>query len=167
MNSATGDGIKPTALVVNGQPVSIVADGGTPLLSVLRHDLDLKGNRIGCTEGHCGACTVLIDGNPVQSCNMPLESAAGRAITTAEGLAAIPAGDAVRQAFIAEQAAQCGYCINGIIMTVTGLLSRRPPASRKEIVENLDERHLCRCGSHVRVLRAVDRAISMLAGAKP
>jgi nicotinate dehydrogenase subunit A len=98
---------------------------------------------------------------------MPLESAAGRAITTAEGLQTIPAGDAVWQAFIAEQAAQCGYCINGIIMTVTGLLSRKPSASRKEIIEMLDERHLCRCGSHVRVLRAVDRAISMLAGAKP
>lgn len=154
-------------LTVNGQPVRVVLSGDTPLLAVLRQDLELKGTRIGCAEGYCGACTVLMDGNPVQTCTLPLEAAAGRAITTIEGLAASPAGDAVRQAFIAEQAAQCGYCTNGIIMTVAGLMARKPVPGRAEIVAVLDERHLCRCGTHVRVLRALDRAMATLGGGRP
>ncbi|WP_088342710.1 MULTISPECIES: (2Fe-2S)-binding protein [Rhodomicrobium] len=154
------------ALTVNGRAVSVTAGADTPLLAVLRQDLHLKGSRIGCSEGYCGACTVLLDGNPVQSCAMPLEAAAGRAVTTIEGVASTAAGEAVRQAFIAEQAAQCGYCTNGIIMTVTGLMSRQPATSRADIIAVLDERNLCRCGSHARVLRALDRAMATLAGGR-
>ena len=140
---------------VNGADVQVAA-GDSSLLSALRHDLDLKGTRIGCTEGNCGACTVLVDGQPVQSCTTPLWSVQDHSIRTIESLDT----DDLPSVFLAEQAAQCGYCINGIIMTVTGLLARTPPASRSEIVAALDERHLCRCGSQVRILRAVDRAIA-------
>ncbi len=144
------------AFKVNGTDVQVAVGGGTSLLTALRHDLDLKGTRIGCTEGNCGACTVLVDGLPVQSCTTPLWSVKDRSVRTIESLGA----DDLPATFLAEQAAQCGYCINGIIMTVTGLLARTPPASRSEIVAALDERHLCRCGAHVRILRAVDRAIA-------
>lgn len=141
---------------VNGIDVHVAVSGETSLLSALRHDLDLKGTRIGCGEGNCGACTVLIDGLPVQSCTTPLWSVNYHSVKTIEGLDA----DDLPSVFLAEQAAQCGYCINGIIMTVTGMLARTPPASRSDIVAMLDERHLCRCGSQVRILRAVDRAIA-------
>ncbi len=159
-------GAKTITLSVNGKAVALGVDPGLPLLSVLRHDLGLKGSRVGCTEGYCGACTVLIDGRPVQSCNTPVAAAAGRAVTTIEGLSAIPGGEPVRRAFLAEQAAQCGYCTNGIIMEVAGLVSISPRPSREAIIERLSERHLCRCGSHVRVLRAIDRVMSELSGEK-
>lgn len=141
---------------VNGTDVQVAVAGDTSLLSALRHDLDLRGTRIGCAEGNCGACTVLVDGLPVQSCTTPLWSVQNHSVRTIESLGA----NDLPTTFLAEQAAQCGYCINGIIMTVTGLLARTPPASRSEIVAALDERHLCRCGAHVRILRAVDRAIA-------
>jgi aerobic-type carbon monoxide dehydrogenase small subunit (CoxS/CutS family) len=152
-----------TEVTVNGVKHGLKLDPKTPVLMVLRQDLDLKGTRIGCTEGYCGACTVLLDGRPVQTCNMPLEAVAGRTITTIEDAAANEKLGSVRQAFLDEQAAQCGYCTNGIIMAVAGLLAQNPPASRQEILAMLDERHLCRCGTHLRILKAVDRA---LAGAR-
>jgi aerobic-type carbon monoxide dehydrogenase small subunit (CoxS/CutS family) len=173
----------PIELTVNGQLRRLRVNPDTPVLMVLRHDLNLLGTRIGCTEGACGACTVLLDGKAVQSCNLPVWSIAGRAITTIEALSvagpsldpapggvtlpggvSLPGGAGgvpgpVQQAFLDEQAAQCGYCINGIMMTVTAMLALQPPATRADIIAALDERHLCRCGAHPRILRAVDRAI--------
>ncbi len=150
---------------VNGRAVTVHVPEDTTLLSALRHDLDLKGTRVGCTEGYCGACTVLVDGRPVQSCNTPLWSVDGKTITTVEGLARGDVLGPVQEAFLLEQAAQCGYCTNGIIMTVTGLLSQNPPATKHEIVEVLDERHICRCGAQTRILKAIDRAIATIGGA--
>ena len=120
---------------------------------VLRHDLEMKGTRIGCGEGNCGACTVLVDGLPVQSCTTPLWAAKGHRIQTIEGLAKDRAAQQLQSIFLSEQAAQCGYCINGIIMTVAAMLARNPPANRGQIIATLDERHLCRCGSQLRILR--------------
>jgi len=151
---------------VNGRDVAVTAPEDASLLAALRHDLDLKGTRVGCTEGYCGACTVLVDGRPVQSCNTPLWAAAGKAITTIEGLAQGDVLGPVQDAFLIEQAAQCGYCTNGMIMTVTGLLMQNPPATKHEIVEVLDERHICRCGAQPRILRAIDRAIAVIGGRK-
>ena len=147
-------------LIVNGRAHALRLDPKTPLLMALRQDLDLKGTRLGCMEGYCGACTVLLGGRPVQTCNLAIGSVAGQNITTIEAAAAGEKGRFVRQAFLDEQAAQCGYCTNGIIMTVIGLLSQNPPASRQEIIAALDERHLCRCGAQLRVLRAIDRALA-------
>jgi nicotinate dehydrogenase subunit A len=167
MSAPARASVQRRSLTVNGQPVSLEAAEGTSLLMALRQDLKLKGSRIGCTEGHCGACTVLVDGRPMQSCNTPLWAVDGHSVTTIEGLAHGDALGSVQQAFVAEQAAQCGYCTNGIIVTITGLLSQTPPASREQIIAVLDERHLCRCGAHARILRAVDRAIADLGGGRP
>ncbi|WP_246660919.1 MULTISPECIES: (2Fe-2S)-binding protein [unclassified Tardiphaga] len=145
---------------VNGAAVTVTAAEDLSLLLALRQDLDLKGTRVGCAQGNCGACTVLLDGQPIQSCTTPLYTVANRNVVTIEGLTRNGAPGALQRNFLDEQAAQCGYCINGIIMTVTGLLGRTPPANRREIVETLDERHLCRCGAQGRILRAIDRAIA-------
>ena len=146
---------------VNGVEREVRAEPATPLLYILRNDLQLKGTRFGCGEGHCGACTVLVDGKPLQSCDTPLWSAAGHEITTVEGLARDGAPHPVQQAFLDEQAAQCGYCINGIMMSAVALLERNPDPGEAEIAAALD-RNLCRCGTHVRILRAVGRAARML-----
>jgi nicotinate dehydrogenase subunit A len=148
-------------LRVNGVEREVCAEPATPLLYILRNDLGLKGTRFGCGEGHCGACTVLMDGKPLQSCDTPLWSAAGHDITTVEGLQRGGAPHPVQQAFIGEQAAQCGYCINGIMMSTVALLERNPDPSEAEITAAL-ERNLCRCGTHVRILRAIARAARML-----
>ena len=150
-------------LRVNGVEREVRAEPATPLLYILRNDLQLKGTRFGCGEGHCGACTVLVDGKPLQSCDIPLWSAAGREITTVEGLSRDGALHPIQQAFLGEQAAQCGYCINGIMMSAAALLERNPDPSEAEIAAALD-RNLCRCGTHVRILRAVGRAARMLRG---
>ena len=152
-------------LRVNGKSQSVNVDADTPLLYVLRDDLALKGPKFGCGLGQCGACTVHVDGVATRSCLLPVSTLAGKSITTLEGLTQSGQPGKLQQAFIDEQAAQCGYCINGIIMTVTGLLGRTPPADRREIVETLDERHLCRCGAQGRILRAIDRAIAGMPGA--
>ena len=149
-------------LRVNAGEYRVSAGANTPLLYILRNDLKLKGTRAGCAEGHCGACTVLFDGKPVQSCDTPLWSAAGHEITTVEGLGSAQAPGRLQQAFIDEQAVQCGYCINGIIMAAEALLRANPAPTEAEIAQAL-ERNLCRCGTHVRVLRAIKRA----AGAAP
>ncbi len=151
----------PVELIVNGIARQVHADPTTPLLYVLRNDLEQKGTRFGCGTGHCGACTVLIAGRAVQSCDVTLDASAGQSVITAEGLAGDPVGAMVRAAFLEEQAAQCGYCINGILMSVTALLLRDPAPGRDRINEALN-RHLCRCGTHVRVLRAVRRVIAQL-----
>jgi aerobic-type carbon monoxide dehydrogenase small subunit (CoxS/CutS family) len=155
------------SLNVNGTTVSLTAADDLSLLMALRQDLNLKGTRVGCAQGNCGACTVLLDGRPIQSCTTPLYTVANRNVVTVEGLLTDGTPGRLQRIFLDEQAAQCGYCINGIIMTVTGLLSRSPPAERSEIVEMLDERHLCRCGAQNRILRAIDRAISDQPGIQP
>ncbi len=143
-------------LKVNGHTHTVSAEPNTPLLYILRNDLKLKGTRFGCGEGQCGACTVLIDGKAVQSCDTPLWSAPGHDITTIEGLGSAEAPGRLQQAFIDEQAVQCGYCINGIIMSAQALLIANPQPNDEQIIEALD-RNLCRCGTHVRVLRAIKR----------
>jgi nicotinate dehydrogenase subunit A len=144
-------------LRVNGRVHEVAAERDTPLLYVLRNDLGLKGTRFGCGVGQCGACTVLVDANAVQSCDTPLWSAAGREITTIEGLGSVERPHPLQQAFLDEQAAQCGYCINGIIMSAAALLAKTPRPTDAEIAAGLD-RNLCRCGTHVRILRAIRRA---------
>jgi nicotinate dehydrogenase subunit A len=151
-----------TTINVNGQVHVVDVDDTTPLLYILRNDLKLKGARFGCGIGACGACTVVIDGNAVQSCDIPLSAAAGRQVTTIEGIGSIAKMHALQSAFIAEQAAQCGYCTSGIVMTAYALLERNPRPSESEIRTALDG-NLCRCGSHGRVLRAVKRAAQELA----
>jgi nicotinate dehydrogenase subunit A len=150
-------------LKVNGRDSEVAAQPNTPLLYILRNDLGLKGSRFGCGSGHCGACTVLLDGNAVHSCDTPLWSAAGHEITTIEGLGNLTAPHPLQRAFIDEQAVQCGYCINGIIMSAAALLAKKPEPTREDIARALD-RHLCRCGTHVRVLRAIQRAAREMAG---
>jgi nicotinate dehydrogenase subunit A len=144
-------------LHVNGREHTVSAEPNTPLVYILRNDLKLKGTRFGCGQGNCGACTVLIDGKPVQSCDTPLWSATGREITTIEGLGSADAPGRLQQAFIDEQAMQCGYCINGIIMSAEALLAHKPAPTDADIAQAL-ERNLCRCGTHLRVLRAIKRA---------
>ena len=151
-------------LKVNGADREVAAEPNTPLVYLLRNDLDLKGTRFGCGSGHCGACTVLIDGNAVQSCDTPLWSAAGREITTIEGLGSIEHPHPLQQAFLDEQAAQCGYCSNGIMMSAAALLRKNRNPSDTEIAAALD-RNLCRCGTHVRILRAIRRAAAALRAA--
>jgi len=146
-----------TRLTVNGIAHDIDAAPDTPLLYVLRNDLALNGPKYGCGLGQCGACTVLIDGRAARSCVIPIEGCVGRAITTLEGLGTRERPDVVQQAFIAEQAAQCGYCLNGMIMTTKALLLRSPQPSEIEVGEAL-RYNLCRCGAHVEIMRAAMRA---------
>ncbi len=150
-------------LEVNGAARTVAAEGDTPLLYCLRDDLKLKGTRFGCGAGHCGACTVMVDGRAVQSCDTPMWSVAGRKVTTVEGLADDRIGKIVREAFIELQAAQCGFCIDGIMMSVTALLREDARPGRPAILKAL-ERNLCRCGTHARILRAIDLAIARLVG---
>jgi nicotinate dehydrogenase subunit A len=144
-------------LHVNGRRHEVSAEPETPLLYVLRNDLKLKGARFGCGAGQCGACTVLVDGRPVQSCDFPLSAAQGRQVTTIEGLAQDGKPHPLQRAFIAEQAAQCGYCVTGIIMTAKALLDANPRPSDAQIRTAL-KGNLCRCGTHQRILRAIRRA---------
>src|SRR4051812_35816246 len=144
-------------LQVNGREHEVAAEPKTPLLYILRNDLGLKGTRFGCGTGHCGACTVLMDGKAIQSCDTPLWSAAGKEITTIEGLGSRDKPHPLQQAFLDEQAAQCGYCINGILMSAAALLQRSTRPTEEEIAKALD-RNLCRCGTHVRILRAIRKA---------
>jgi nicotinate dehydrogenase subunit A len=149
-------------LNVNGRPHDISADAETPLLYVLRNDLALNGPKYGCGLGECGTCTVLIDGLAARSCVIPLAGCAGRAILTLEGLGSRDHPDPVQQAFMTEQAAQCGYCLNGMIMTTTALLAINPHPTEAEAAEAL-RYNLCRCGAHVEIMRAVMRAAGQAA----
>jgi nicotinate dehydrogenase subunit A len=144
-------------LNVNGRPHDISADAETPLLYILRNDLALNGPKYGCGLGECGTCTVLIDGLAARSCVIPLAGCAGRAILTLEGLGSRDYPDPVQQAFMTEQAAQCGYCLNGMIMTTKALLAINPHPTEAEAAEAL-RYNLCRCGAHVEIMRAVMRA---------
>jgi nicotinate dehydrogenase subunit A len=144
------------SLNVNGETKSVAADPETPLLYVLRNDLQLKGARFGCGTGHCGACMVIIEGKAVQSCDLPVSAAVGKAITTLESLSANGTLHPLQQAFIDEQAAQCGYCVSGILMSAKALLDANPHADDVAIRAALNG-NLCRCGTHHRILRAVRR----------
>ena len=144
-------------LTVNGARHELSAEPDTTLLQVLRHSLGLSGVRFGCGMGLCGACFVLLDGRPAPSCDIPIWSAAGKAVTTVEGLARNGALHPVQQAFLAEQAAQCGYCISGILVSASALLAENPHPAEPDARAALD-RHLCRCGVHGRIIRAVVRA---------
>ncbi len=144
-------------LRVNGADRVVEADPETPLLSALRGPLGLMGTRFGCGLNQCGACNVLVDGRAVASCDLPLSAAAGKDVTTVEGLGSPEQPHALQSAFIAEQAMQCGYCISGILISAAALLRRNPDPSEAEVRAALD-RHLCRCGAHNRMVRAVLRA---------
>ncbi|HTM60118.1 MAG TPA: (2Fe-2S)-binding protein [Burkholderiales bacterium] len=144
-------------LSVNGEKRQTGAHRDTPLLYVLRNDFGLVGSRFGCGSGQCGACFVLVDGKPIASCDLPIWSVEGKAITTIEGLGKGGELHPVQEALIAEQAAQCGYCMSGIAVAAAALLSTNASPSESEIRQALDK-HLCRCGSHNRVVRAVKKA---------
>ncbi|MEO3922324.1 (2Fe-2S)-binding protein [Micromonosporaceae bacterium B7E4] len=144
-------------LTVNGERRQVDADADSTLLHVLREVLGLKGSRFGCGLGLCGACFVLLDGRPVPSCDIPLWSAAGRTVTTVEGLADGDVPHPVQRAFLDEQAAQCGYCVSGILVSAAALLAEHPQPDESTVAAALD-RHLCRCGAQRRMVRAVVRA---------
>jgi nicotinate dehydrogenase subunit A len=148
-------------LSINGKAAEVAAKPDTPLLYVLRNDLGLVGSRFGCGSGQCGACFVLVDGRPMASCDLPISFVLDKEVTTVEGLAAHFGNTGelhpVQQALVAEQAAQCGYCMSGIAVSAAALLSRNSSPTEEEIRQALDK-HLCRCGSHNRVVRAVRKA---------
>lgn len=144
-------------LIVNEKPVSVAADGETPLLDVLRNRLGLKGTRFGCGLEQCGTCTVLVDGKPEKSCTKPIWSVAGKSVVTIEGLGTPERPHPLQQAFLDEQAGQCGYCLTGILLAASALLAGNPSPTRAEIAAALDG-NICRCGTHNRIIRAVQRA---------
>ena len=152
-------------LNVNGQDHEVPAEPRTPLLYVLRDDLKLNAAKFGCGLGQCGACTVLVNGEPVFSCVTPIALLAERQITTLEGLGTLEKPAPIQSAFIEEQAAQCGYCTPGMMMRAQALLQKNPRATDAEIRAWL-EPNLCRCGTHMRILRAVRRAASMMLAAQ-
>jgi nicotinate dehydrogenase subunit A len=152
-------------LDVNGQSRTIEADPATPLLYVLRNELALNGAKFGCGLGQCGSCTVMVDGEPVFSCVTPVLVLQGRKIVTLEGLGSAESLGIVQRAFVEEQAAQCGYCIPGMIVRAHGILQKNPSASDTEIRAGLNA-GLCRCGTHMRILRAVRRAADAMKTAK-
>ena len=144
-------------ITVNGRLHRVAADDETPLLYVLRNETGCKGVRYGCGLGQCGTCTVIIDGKAVQSCDVPVSAVAGKSITTIEGIGSVEHPHPLQRAFVEEQAAQCGYCATGIIMTAKALLDVNASPSDAEVKEALSK-NLCRCGTHQRILRAVKRA---------
>lgn len=150
--------VSPMRIIVNGQNHEVAATPDTPLLYVLRNDLGLNAAKYGCGLGRCGACTVHLDGEAVHSCELPVGDIAGRSVTTLEGIGSAEDLHPLQHAFLDEQAAQCGYCIPGIIMTVSALLKANPRPTDSEVREALAGK-LCRCGSHSRILRAIRRVI--------
>ena len=148
-------------LKVNGRDHVVEAEPDTPLLYVLRDDLALNAAKFGCGLGQCGACTVIVDGEAVLSCTTPLLLLEGRQVTTLEGLGSIEKPAPIQRAFMEEQAAQCGYCIAGMMMRAQALLQKNPKPTDEDIRAEL-EPHLCRCGTHMRILRAVHRAAHLM-----
>ena len=149
-------------LNVNGKTHTVDADPDMPLLYALRNDLQLNGPKFGCGLSQCGACTVIMDGNAIHSCVTPVSAAQNKAVTTLEGLGSTKKMHKIQQAFVDEQAVQCGYCINGMIMTSKALLDKNPKPNDTQIKEALAG-NLCRCGTHLRILRAVKRASGQVA----
>ena len=151
----------PISLTVNGSEVAVAADPDTPLLDVLRNHLGLVGAKFGCGLEQCGCCMVLVDGRPEKSCGKAVSTVAGKRIVTIEGLGTREKPHPLQQAFLDEQAGQCGYCLSGILLSAKALLDRNPAPSRREIALALDD-NICRCGSHHRILRAVERAAARM-----
>ncbi len=152
---------------LNGAPVEVETStqtsAQTMLLQVLRGVLEHCGTRVGCSEGYCGACTIWLDGRPVQACTLPVSAVAGRSVTTIEMATHERWIARVQNLFLEEQAAQCGYCSNGLIMGLAGLMKDNPVLTRAQILHWLDERHLCRCGAHPRLIKVVDRLVALQA----
>ena len=148
---------------LNGQPVSLDIDAETPLLEALRNDFELNGPKFGCGLAQCGACSVLVEGRSTRSCVTPVSAIAGRKVTTVEGLGSAAKPHPLQTAFIAEQAMQCGYCANGMMITAAALLSTGARPGKSEIKQALAG-NLCRCGAHPRIVRAVQKAADTLAG---
>jgi nicotinate dehydrogenase subunit A len=153
-------------LRVNGREEEVTCRGDAPLLYLLRNDLGLRGSRFGCGLAQCGACMILLDGHPTPSCDLPVEAAEGHDVVTVEGLAGDRVMQALRRSFLDLQAAQCGYCTSGILVSACALLRDEAAPARPAVARALD-RNLCRCGSHGRVLRAVERAAAALADDGP
>lgn len=153
-----------TELILNGGAATAASDPDTPLLYVLRDEFELNGAKYGCGIGQCGSCTVMIDGAAAFSCMTKLSQVAGAEVTTVEGLGTADTPGPVQRAFIAEQAVQCGYCIPGIVVRIEALLAQNPDPDDSEIIAALSS-HLCRCGTHMRILRAVRRARDEMGGA--
>jgi nicotinate dehydrogenase subunit A len=151
----------PISLTVNGSAVGVTADGDTPLLDILRNHLGLVGTKFGCGQEQCGCCMVLVDGQAEKSCGKALSTVAGKEIVTIEGLGTRERPHLLQQAFLDEQAGQCGYCLPGILISAKALLDHNPAPSRAEIAAALDD-NICRCGSHIRILRAVERAARLM-----
>jgi nicotinate dehydrogenase subunit A len=151
------------SLTVNGRRRDVDVEPDTPTLYVLRNDLELNGPKFGCGLAQCGSCTVLVDGEATRCCVVPVRAVAGKEITTLEGLGTRDNPHPLQTAFIHEQAMQCGYCVNGVIMTAAAFLREKPDASREEIREALAET-LCRCGAQHRMLRAIERAQKEMSG---
>ncbi len=148
---------KPISFTLNGKQVSATADGTRMLAYVLREDLELTGTKVGCGQGLCGACTVLVDGEAVRSCSTSLASVAGKEVTTIEGLGLAEKLHPVQEAFLDHHAFQCGFCTPGMILSAYALLKKTPKPDRRQVAEALDG-NLCRCGAHVRILAAVEAA---------
>jgi aerobic-type carbon monoxide dehydrogenase small subunit (CoxS/CutS family) len=153
------------ALMINGQSFSVDAEPDENLLSVLRDELDLTGTKYGCGEGQCGACTVLIDGRAQRSCVTPISTAAGKSMTTVEGLAKENRLHPVQQAFLDEAAMQCAYCTSGMIMSAVSLLNHKQNPSDAEILQSM-QGNICRCGTYPRIVAAVRRASSAMEGSR-
>ena len=145
------------SLKVNGRMTSVEVDPQTPLLYVLRNDMGLNAPKFGCGLAQCGACTVVVNGTAVRSCSVPVSAVEGQEVVTLEGLGSVDKPHAIQKAFIEEQAAQCGYCINGMMMTAYAFLKTNPRPTDRQIKAALNN-NLCRCGTHLRIIRAVKRA---------
>jgi carbon-monoxide dehydrogenase small subunit len=150
---------------LNGSPVGVGGDGERKLLWILRSDRGLTGGKYGCGEGHCGACTVLVDGEPVKSCQIPVKQVRGKEVVTIEGLANKESLHPVQAAFIEHDALQCGFCTPGMILRAVGLLSKNPQPSRAEILRFMDH-NFCRCGAHTRIVDAIQTAAAAMKGGK-
>ncbi len=151
---------------LNGKPVRIAAGGSETLLWALRTELETTGTKYGCGEGYCGACTVLVNGEAVRSCQTQVKDVSGKEVTTIEGLAQRGKLHPVQQAFVEHDAMQCGYCTSGMILNAVGLLSKNPAASDAEILSGM-EGNLCRCGAHRRILEAIGAAAKQMRGGRP
>ena len=150
-------------ITINAKNIALTVPDKTPLLSLLRNELGLSGPKLGCGEGEFGDCMVMVDGRPQTSCNLPLWAVKGHSVTTIEGLGTAGQLHALQQAFIEENAGQCGYCLSGILVSASALLAHTPEPTRAQICEALDK-HLCRCGAHDRIIRAVHRASALTNG---
>ena len=154
---------EPIAFTLNGRSVEVSALETTPLLDILRNQLDLKGTRYGCGLEQCGSCMVLLDGEPIYACSREVGTVVGHNVTTIEGLGSAAQPHPLQQAILDEQAGQCGYCLSGIVISAKALLDRNPSPTRADIAAALDK-NLCRCGAHPRILRAVEKAAATLRG---